>query len=51
MAVVKYIRFTTSDPEIVKKFAVWADTINAEITHHTNGKNHENYHILKKNNN
>ena len=43
--------FTTADPEIVKKFALWADTINAEITHHTNGNNHENYHygIRRKN--
>ena len=43
--------FTSADPEIVKKFALWADTINAEITYHTNGKNHENYHygIRRKN--
>ena len=28
--------FTSMDDEIVKKFALWADTINCEIIHHSN---------------
>lgn len=28
--------FTTVDPEIVKKYCLWADTIDAEVVHHTN---------------
>lgn len=30
--------FTTIDTEIVKKYCSWADTIDAEIVHHTNTK-------------
>jgi len=36
--------FTSADHEIVKEFVKWADTINCEVVHHTNGKEHENYH-------
>ena len=35
---------TSIDTEILKAFALWLDTINCEMTHHTNGINHENYH-------
>ena len=43
--------FTSADQEIIKEFALWADTINCEVTHHTNGIEHENYHygIRRKN--
>lgn len=36
--------FTSADQEIVKEFAIWADTINCEVVHHKNGIEHENYH-------
>jgi hypothetical protein len=37
--------FTTIDDEIVKRFAIWADTINAEITHHANSAGRDDcYH-------
>jgi DNA gyrase/topoisomerase IV subunit B/DNA gyrase/topoisomerase IV subunit A len=35
--------FSSADHEIVKAFAIWADTINCEITHHVNVNNHEGY--------
>jgi DNA gyrase/topoisomerase IV subunit B len=35
--------FTTIDDEIVKSFALWADTINAEVTHKSN-KNRDDYY-------
>ena len=35
--------FTSCDEEIIKRFVIWSDTINAEITHHSN-KNHDGYH-------
>jgi len=42
--------FTTADEDIVKRFVKWADNIGCEVVHHTNGKDHENYHygIRKK---
>ena len=36
--------FTTIDEEIVKAFAIWSDTINAEITHHPNSGRDDCYH-------
>lgn len=36
--------FTTIDEEIVKSFAIWADTVNAEITHHANSGRSDCYH-------
>jgi DNA gyrase/topoisomerase IV subunit B len=36
--------FTSMDEEIVKSFAIWADTINAEITHHANSGRDDCYH-------
>jgi hypothetical protein len=36
--------FTTIDEDIVKAFALWADTINAEITHHPNSGRDDCYH-------
>jgi len=36
--------FTSIDEEIVKSFAIWADTINAEITHHPNVDRDDCYH-------
>ena len=36
--------FTTIDDEIVKSIALWADTINAEITHHANSGRDDCYH-------
>nr|QBK87264.1 MAG: DNA topoisomerase II [Marseillevirus LCMAC201] len=36
--------FTTADSEIVQRWCVWANTIGAEVVHHTNGPEHENYH-------
>lgn len=36
--------FTSVDEEIVKRFAVWADTINAELTHHNNSGRDDCYH-------
>jgi len=43
--------FTTIDDEIVKAFAIWADTINAEITHQPNSGREDCYHygIRRKN--
>jgi len=43
--------FTTVDDEIVKKFALWADTINCEITHQNNSGRDDcyNYGIRRKN--
>ena len=43
--------FTTIDDEIVKSFAIWADTINAEITHQPNSGREDCYHygIRRKN--
>ena len=43
--------FTSIDEEIVKKFAIWADTINAEVTHHNNSGRNDCYHygIRRKN--
>jgi DNA gyrase/topoisomerase IV subunit B len=43
--------FTTVDDEIVKKFALWADTINCEITHQNNSGRDDCYHygIRRKN--
>jgi hypothetical protein len=43
--------FTTIDDEIVKKFALWADTINCEITHQRNSGRDDCYHygIRRKN--
>ena len=35
--------FTSCDEEIIKKYVMWADTINAEITHHK-VTNHDGYH-------
>lgn len=32
--------FTTADPEVVKEFVKWSDTIGCEVFHH----DHENYH-------
>lgn len=37
--------FTSADEEIIKSFALWADTINAEISHHKS-INHDGYHYL-----
>jgi hypothetical protein len=37
--------FTSCDEEIIKRFVIWADTINAEITHHGN-KDHDGYHYI-----
>ena len=36
--------FTTIDDEIVKSVAIWADTINAEITHQSNSGRNDCYH-------
>jgi DNA gyrase/topoisomerase IV subunit B len=36
--------FTTIDEEVVKAFAIWADTINAELTHHPNSGRDDCYH-------
>jgi hypothetical protein len=36
--------FTTIDDEVVKAFALWADTINAEITHNNNSGRDDCYH-------
>ena len=36
--------FTSMDEEIVKSFAIWTDTINAEITHHANSGRDDCYH-------
>jgi DNA gyrase/topoisomerase IV subunit B len=43
--------FDTADEEIVKAFALWADTVNCEVTHHINSKDHEGYQygIRRKN--
>jgi len=43
--------FASADEEIVKAFALWADTINCEVTHHINSKDHEGYQygIRRKN--
>ena len=43
--------FTTIDDEIVKKFALWADTVNCEITHQRNSGRDDCYHygIRRKN--
>jgi DNA gyrase/topoisomerase IV subunit B len=43
--------FTTIDDEIVKSFALWADTINCEITHQPNSGRSDCYHygIRRKN--
>ena len=43
--------FTTIDGEMVEKFALWADTINAEITHQPNSGRSDCYHygIRRKN--
>ena len=38
------VGFTTIDAEIVKAFAIWADTINAEVTHHPNSGRDDCYH-------
>jgi DNA gyrase/topoisomerase IV subunit B len=43
--------FTTIDDEIVQKYALWADTINCEITHQKNSGREDCYHfgIRRKN--
>ena len=43
--------FTTIDDEIVKRFAIWADTINCEVTHQKNSGRNDCYHygIRRKN--
>ena len=43
--------FTSIDDEIVKAFVIWADTINAEITHQPNSGRDDCYHygIRRKN--
>lgn len=38
--------FTSCDEEIIKRFVIWADTIDAEISHHNN--NHDGYHYTIK---
>ncbi len=35
--------FASADEEIVKSFALWCDTINCDVTHHSNNNGHECY--------
>jgi DNA gyrase/topoisomerase IV subunit B len=39
--------FTSCDEEIIKRFVIWANTIDAEISHHHNS-NHDGYHYTIK---
>ena len=42
--------FTSIDDELLKEFALYLDTIDCDLVHHSAGKNHDNYHytIRKK---
>lgn len=39
--------FTSADEEVIKRFALWVDTINGELTHHQS-INHDGYHYTIK---